>query len=76
MIDISKVKKPKDATAVIVTSNGAVIWGNGIGAQAKTVGEICFNTGMSGYQETLTDPSYAGQIITYQSFQTKKSMDY
>ena len=43
----------------------AVFWGRGFGAHGTTVAEICFNTGMTGYQETLTDPSYAGQIINF-----------
>jgi len=65
MTELSNAKKPADATAVIVTASGQVFWGRGIGAQTQTVGEICFNTSMTGYQEILTDPSYAGQIITF-----------
>ena len=57
---------PPGATAALVLADGAVFWGRGFGAySAGRVGELCFNTGMSGYQETLTDPSYAGQIITF-----------
>ncbi len=59
---------PPGATAVLVLADGATFWGRGFGAHTDTpapVGEICFNTGMTGYQETLTDPSYAGQIITF-----------
>jgi carbamoyl-phosphate synthase small subunit len=59
---------PPGATAALVLADGAVFWGRGFGAQTTAtapVGEICFNTGMTGYQETLTDPSYAGQIITF-----------
>jgi carbamoyl-phosphate synthase small subunit len=52
-------------TAVLVLEDGAVFYGLGIGAVGKTVGEVCFNTAMTGYQEVLTDPSYAGQIITF-----------
>jgi carbamoyl-phosphate synthase small subunit len=52
-------------TAVLVLADGTVIEGHGIGAEGKSVGEVCFNTAMSGYQEILTDPSYAGQIITF-----------
>jgi carbamoyl-phosphate synthase small subunit len=49
-----------------VLGDGAVLWGRGFGAHAAgTPAEVCFNTGMTGYQETLTDPSYAGQIITF-----------
>jgi carbamoyl-phosphate synthase small subunit len=56
---------PEGATACLVLGNGTVIWGRGFGAAGKKAGEVCFNTGMTGYQETLTDPSYAGQIITF-----------
>jgi carbamoyl-phosphate synthase small subunit len=42
-----------------------VLYGQGVGAQTRTVGEICFNTSMTGYQEILTDPSYAGQIVNF-----------
>lgn len=61
----STPRQPKNATAAIVFADGTVIWGKGIGATGHAVGEICFNTSMSGYQEILTDPSYAGQIITF-----------
>ena len=65
MSDFSTVKRPQNATGVIVLNDGTVYWGRGIGAETKAVGEICFNTSMTGYQEILTDPSYAGQIITF-----------
>lgn len=65
MTDISTSKPPKNASAVIVLADGSVFYGQGFGAETKTVGEICFNTSMTGYQEILTDPSYAGQIITF-----------
>ncbi|MET4807568.1 carbamoyl-phosphate synthase small subunit [Limibacillus sp. MBR-115] len=58
-------KVPEGCTAVLVLADGNVFWGQGIGAQGETVGEVCFNTSMTGYQEILTDPSYAGQIITF-----------
>ncbi|MBE9603924.1 glutamine-hydrolyzing carbamoyl-phosphate synthase small subunit [Acetobacteraceae bacterium H6797] len=58
-------RAPAGATAVLVLADGSVFWGLGIGAETSKVGEVCFNTGMTGYQETLTDPSYAGQIITF-----------
>lgn len=51
--------------AVLVLSDGKYFIGSGIGVQGSTSGEICFNTGLTGYQETLTDPSYANQIITF-----------
>jgi carbamoyl-phosphate synthase small subunit len=53
------------ATAVLVLADGTVIEGFGLGAAGHSVGEVCFNTAMTGYQEILTDPSYAGQIVTF-----------
>ncbi|MBZ6078126.1 glutamine-hydrolyzing carbamoyl-phosphate synthase small subunit [Microvirga puerhi] len=53
------------ATAVVVLQDGTVLEGFGIGAIGEATGEVCFNTAMTGYQEILTDPSYAGQIITF-----------
>ncbi len=52
-------------TAVLVLADGTTVYGRGLGAAGEAVGEICFNTAMTGYQEILTDPSYAGQIITF-----------
>jgi carbamoyl-phosphate synthase small subunit len=52
-------------TAVLVLADGTVLEGSGLGATGHAVGEVCFNTAMTGYQEILTDPSYAGQIITF-----------
>ena len=57
--------QPKGATGVLVLADGTVIWGRGFGAEGEAVGEVCFNTAMTGYQEVMTDPSYAGQIITF-----------
>jgi carbamoyl-phosphate synthase small subunit len=56
---------PKNPTAVLVLADGTLIWGHGFGAEGVAVGELCFNTSMTGYQEIMTDPSYAGQIITF-----------
>ncbi|WP_237212822.1 glutamine-hydrolyzing carbamoyl-phosphate synthase small subunit [Falsiroseomonas oryziterrae] len=56
---------PEGATAALVLADGSVLWGRGFGAHATTVAEICFNTSMTGYQEVLTDPSYAGQTICF-----------
>ena len=53
------------ATAALALADGTVFRGRGLGAHGEAVGEVCFNTAMSGYQEILTDPSYAGQIITF-----------
>ena len=52
-------------TALIILNDGTIIEGQGFGAETSNVGEICFHTGMTGYQETLTDPSFASQIITF-----------
>jgi carbamoyl-phosphate synthase small subunit len=52
-------------TAVLVLADGTILEGSGLGATGHAVGEVCFNTAMTGYQEILTDPSYAGQIITF-----------
>src|SRR5262245_10062745 len=52
-------------TAVLALADGALFWGRGVGATGKAVGEVCFNTSQTGYQEIMTDPSYAGQIINF-----------
>ncbi len=57
--------QPEGATAALVLSDGTIFWGKGLGATGSAVGEVCFNTSMTGYQEIITDPSYAGQIITF-----------
>ncbi len=64
---------PDGASAALVLADGTLLWGRGFGAHTGVqhgdaqpgIGEICFCTGITGYQETLTDPSYAGQIITF-----------
>tara|TARA_Y100001934_G_scaffold7188_1_gene9718 strand:- start:103224 stop:104393 length:1170 start_codon:yes stop_codon:yes gene_type:complete len=56
---------PKYATAALILSDGSMFWGQGVGAEGSAVGELCFNTSLTGYQEIMTDPSYAGQIITF-----------
>lgn len=52
-------------TGVLVLADGTVLEGEGFGAEGSAVGEVCFNTAMTGYQEILTDPSYTGQILTF-----------
>ncbi|WP_372893051.1 glutamine-hydrolyzing carbamoyl-phosphate synthase small subunit [Rhodosalinus sp.] len=52
-------------TACLALADGTVFYGNGFGATGQTVAELCFNTAMTGYQEIMTDPSYAGQIVTF-----------
>jgi carbamoyl-phosphate synthase small subunit len=57
--------QPAWATGALVLPDGEVFWGRGIGATGAAVGEVCFNTSLTGYQEIMTDPSYAGQIINF-----------
>jgi len=52
-------------TALLVLADGTVLEGFGLGAVGEGVGEVCFNTAITGYEEILTDPSYSGQIITF-----------
>ena len=57
--------QPHGATGVLVLADGSVAWGRGFGKVGQAVGEVCFNTAMTGYQEVMTDPSYAAQIVTF-----------
>ncbi|WP_432200522.1 glutamine-hydrolyzing carbamoyl-phosphate synthase small subunit [Erythrobacter sp. W53] len=57
--------QPSGATGCLVLADGTVVWGRGFGAQGNAVGEVCFNTAMTGYQEVMTDPSYDSQIVTF-----------
>jgi carbamoyl-phosphate synthase small subunit len=57
--------QPKGATGVVVFADGRTVWGQGFGAEGEAVGELCFNTAMTGYQEVMTDPSYAKQVIAF-----------
>lgn len=65
MADAKPVTAPEGATGVLVLANGDIAWGRGFGAEGEAVGEVCFHTAMTGYQEVMTDPSFAGQIITF-----------
>ena len=56
---------PSNATAALILADGSVFWGKGVGVQGTATGEVCFNTSMTGYQEIMTDPSYAGQLISF-----------
>jgi len=56
---------PAHPTACLVLADGTVFYGRGFGATGMRVAELCFNTAMTGYQEIMTDPSYAGQIVTF-----------
>ena len=59
------VVPPPNATGLMVLADGQAFWGQGFGAEHAVSGEVCFNTAMTGYQEILTDPSYAGQIVLF-----------
>ena len=65
MADARHTPAPDGATGVLVLADGTVIWGKGFGTEGRAVGEVCFNTSMTGYQEIMTDPSYARQIVTF-----------
>jgi carbamoyl-phosphate synthase small subunit len=65
MANTAPMPAPKGATGVLVLADGTAIWGRGFGAEGEAVGEVCFNTAMTGYQEVMTDPSYARQIIAF-----------
>ena len=56
---------PKTPTACLALADGTLFYGHGFGATGHTVAELCFNTSMTGYQEIMTDPSYAGQVVTF-----------
>ena len=62
---LARAQQPAGATGVLVLANGQVAWGRGFGAEGSAVGEVCFNTAMTGYEEIMTDPSYAGQVVTF-----------
>ena len=57
--------QPLKPTACLALADGTIFYGRGFGATGETVAELCFNTAMTGYQEIMTDPSYAGQIVTF-----------
>ncbi len=57
--------QPKGATGVVVFADGRVAWGQGFGAEGQAVGELCFHTAMTGYQEIMTDPSFARQVVAF-----------
>ncbi len=61
----SSAAPSQPGNAVLLLDDGSAHWGRGLGASGHAVGEVCFNTSMTGYQEIITDPSYAGQIITF-----------
>ena len=65
MAEAKPLPAPEGATGVLVLATGDVVWGRGFGAEGSAVGEVCFHTAMTGYQEIMTDPSFAGQLITF-----------
>ena len=58
-------RAPDNATACLALADGTLFYGHGFGGPGQCVAELCFNTAMTGYQEIMTDPSYAGQIVTF-----------
>src|SRR3546814_13883202 len=56
---------PSGVTGALVLADGSVFWGKRLGASGQAVGDVCFNTSMTGYQEIANDASYAGDIITF-----------
>ena len=62
---IKKNHQTQQKSAALVLENGDILWGYGLGVEKAVVGELCFNTSQTGYQEALTDPSYTKQIITF-----------
>src|SRR5437868_9231059 len=67
MADVRPLRapQPEGATGVVLFADGRTVWGEGFGAEGEAVGELCFNTAMTGYQEVMTDPSYARQVIAF-----------
>ena len=62
---MSALARPRKPTACLALADGTLFYGQGMGAPGTAVAELCFNTAMTGYQEIMTDPSYAGQIVTF-----------
>jgi carbamoyl-phosphate synthase small subunit len=62
---LTRARQPEGATGVVVFADGRTVWGKGFGAEGQAVGELCFHTAMTGYQEIMTDPSFAKQVIAF-----------
>jgi carbamoyl-phosphate synthase small subunit len=62
---LTRARQPEGATGVVVFADGRTVWGKGFGAEGEAVGELCFHTAMTGYQEIMTDPSFARQVIAF-----------
>ncbi len=65
MAETDPARPPQGATGVVALADGTLFWGEGFGAEGEGLGELCFNTAMTGYQEVMTDPSYAAQIVAF-----------
>ena len=65
LLNLSKKKFVNDCTGILILENGSFFKGHGFGFEGTTTGEVCFNTSITGYQEIISDPSYAGQIINF-----------
>ena len=63
--DIYKIDKEITSDSILILDDGTYFMGRSFGSKKTSIGEICFNTSMTGYQEIITDPSYAGQIISF-----------
>ena len=61
----TRARQPEGVTGVVVFADGRTVWGKGFGAEGEAVGELCFHTAMTGYQEIMTDPSFARQVIAF-----------
>ncbi|MDE9450840.1 glutamine-hydrolyzing carbamoyl-phosphate synthase small subunit [Aliiroseovarius sp. Z3] len=61
----AQAQQPAKPTACLALADGTIFYGHGFGATGTTTAELCFNTAMTGYQEIMTDPSYAGQVVTF-----------
>src|SRR3546814_9352606 len=65
MASAKSLTVPKGATGVLVLADGTILFGRGFGAVGEAVGEVCFNTAMTGYQEVMHEPRYAGEIVNF-----------
>lgn len=63
LLDYNKMKYTTRKKAILILADGTIFYGKAIGKEGTAFGEVCFNTGMTGYQEIFTDPSYFGQLM-------------
>ena len=66
------MKYQKLKKAIVLLADGTIFHGKAVGREGSAVGEVCFNTGMTGYQEIFTDPSYFGQLFAYHLIECEK----